>query len=872
LSDKLKGHGFLHTILLGYVVVVSTIFLFNAICAYAAEDVLIPQASIWKYLDDGSNQGSLWKDLNFNDSAWSSGPAQLGYGDGDEATVVSFGPSSSSKYTTTYFRHSFQVTNANAYSSLNLRVLRDDGAVVYLNGNEVFRTNMPGGTVFSTTFASSAIGGAEESTFFEASIDPALLVDGNNVLAVEVHQANLTSSDISFDLEIIASDTSVLLTRGPYLQMGTQDAVTVRWRTDSPSTSQVSYGTSPGNLEFVENDMNTVTEHELRLSGLTFDTKYYYSVGTTNETLAGGDAEHFFVTAPFAGSSRPTRIWVIGDSGTANSNARAVRNAYEVFSIGHDTDLWLMLGDNAYPDGTESQYQAAVFDMYPDILRNTVLWPTLGNHDGHSADSQTESGPYYDMFTLPRQGESGGVASGTEAYYSFDYGDIHFICLDSYDSDRSPNGAMMTWLQDDLSQTNADWIIAYWHHPPYSKGSHDSDTESELIDMRQNALPILENFGVDLVLTGHSHSYERSYLIDGHYGTSNTLEPSMILDSGNGNVNGDGAYLKPTFGPSSHEGSVYVVAGSSGQTSGLQPDAPHPVMFATLPELGSLVVDINSNNLEARFLDSNGNFLDDFTIAKGSTGPTCGNGIRESGEECDGLDFGTASCIDFGCANGTLICNLSCMIDSSSCQGCPLCDNDGVCEAGEDCNSCPNDCIAGTGASCGNGVCEAGDGEDCLSCPQDCRGKQSGKPSGRYCCGDGDGQNPISCADAICTSSGFACTDIPAVPSCCGDSKCKGIEDSFNCEIDCPAPFCGDGNCDQGENPCSCQADCGSPPLNEGGFCTDGIDNDCDTFLDCADSDCSGDTACTVTCIPKNGSCSSDSNCCSNKCRAGKCR
>ena len=217
---------------------------------------------------------------------------------------------------------------------------------------------------------------------------------------------------------------------------------------------------------------------------------------------------------------------------------------------------------------------------------------------------------------------------------------------------------MMMWLQDDLSLTNANWIIAYWHHPPYSKGSHNSDTESQLIDMRQNAVPILEGFGVDLVLSGHSHTYERSYLIDGHYGTSNTLEAFMILDSGDGNVNGDGAYVKPTLGPSSHEGSVYVVAGSSGKTSSLQPDAPHAVMFATLPELGSLVVDINGNNLEGRFLDSNGNFLDDFTIVKGSTGPTCGNGIRESGEGCDGLDFGGVTCSDFGCDAGSLSCTL----------------------------------------------------------------------------------------------------------------------------------------------------------------------------------------------------------------------
>jgi hypothetical protein len=139
---------------------------------------------------------------------------------------------------------------------------------------------------------------------------------------------------------------------------------------------------------------------------------------------------------------------------------------------------------------------ARVFDTYPEQLRNTVLWPALGNHDGASADSSTQTGPYYDNFALPRLAEAGGLASGTEAYYSFDYANLHFVCLDSHESDRSPGGAMLTWLEDDLAATTADWVVAYWHHPPYSKGSHDSDAEARLVEMRENVLPILESAGV----------------------------------------------------------------------------------------------------------------------------------------------------------------------------------------------------------------------------------------------------------------------------------------------------------------------------------------------------------------------------------------
>jgi len=639
--------------------------------ALALTTTFVPSGSVWKHRDDGSNQGTAWIAPGFDDTAWKSGPAQLGYGDGDEATVVSYGPNASAKYITTYFRRAFAVTSASSFATVNLRLLRDDGAVVYLNGTEVFRSNLPAGTISYTTLAPAAIGGADESAFLSATVNPALLVDGINVLAVEIHQANGTSTDISFDLELSGSSGGGNVTRGPYLQLGTSTGVVVRWRTDMATDSRVRYGNSPANLTLVADAPGLTTEHVVSLTGLSPDTTYYYSVGTTGTPLAGGDASHYFVTAPLPGTRKPTRIWVLGDSGTANGNARAVRDAYDGFTAARPTDLWLMLGDNAYSSGTDSEYQAAVFDMYPAHLRTAVLWPTLGNHDGISADSQTQTGPYYGIFTLPAAGEAGGVPSGTEAYYSFDYGNLHFICLDSHDSNRSPTGAMMTWLNDDLAAANADWIIAFWHHPPYSKGSHNSDTEVQLIEMRQNALPILEAHGVDLVLAGHSHSYERSILLDSHYGLSSTLTGNMILDGGDGRVDGNGAYTKATLGSSPHDGAVYVVAGSSGQVTSAALN--HPVMYVSLAVLGSLVLDINQNVLNARFVNSVGAVDDSFTMVKG--GPLCGNGLKEAGEQCDQTDLGGANCASRGCSGGAPICGVSCTLDYSGCTGCPVATN-----------------------------------------------------------------------------------------------------------------------------------------------------------------------------------------------------
>ncbi len=597
--------------------------LFVLSTAAISQTTLVARGSSWKYLDNGTDQGSAWVSPAFNDSAWSAGNAQLGYGDGDEVTVVGYGPNASAKFITTYFRHSFNVANPGDFSGLTLNILRDDGAVVYLNGVEVFRTNMPAGPIGYLTPASVAVSGGEETTIFiQAPVAANALVTGTNVLAVEIHQSGGTSSDISFDLDLIGQTgtPTASVTRGPYLQMGTANAMTVRWRTNIATNSRVQFGTIQGSLSQTVDDANVTTEHEVRLTGLVAGTKYFYSVGSTTQALAGDDANHFFVTSPNVGQANPYRLWILGDSGTADANAQAVRNAYVAYNGSTYTNLVLMLGDNAYNNGTDAEYQAAVFNMYPSVLRQTALWPTIGNHDTAGSTNPPSSLAYFQMFTLPTSAEAGGVASGTEKYYSFNYGNIHFICLDSMTSSRATNGAMITWLQNDLAQNVQPWVIAFWHHPPYTKGSHNSDTETQLAEMRANFLPVLESWGVDLVLAGHSHSYERSFLIDGHYGTSGSFSAGMKKNPGGGRENIDGAYTKSALSPNvPNEGAVYAVAGSSGKISG--GTLNHPAMFISLNNLGSMVIDVNNDRLDAKFLRENGTVADYFTVIKGTPPP-----------------------------------------------------------------------------------------------------------------------------------------------------------------------------------------------------------------------------------------------------------
>lgn len=169
---------------------------------------LIGAVRAWKYLDDGTDQGTAWRAPDFDDSVWETGRAPLGYGDNGERTVLNYGPDASDKYVTTYFRKEFTLTNPGDYSRLKVRVARDDGAIVYLNGVEIARSNMPDGPVDYQTGAAGVASGGNETAFFEFELDANQLVTGRNVVAAEVHQVKngnqVTSSDIGFDLELWA--------------------------------------------------------------------------------------------------------------------------------------------------------------------------------------------------------------------------------------------------------------------------------------------------------------------------------------------------------------------------------------------------------------------------------------------------------------------------------------------------------------------------------------------------------------------------------------------------------------------------------------------------------------------------------------------
>lgn len=163
-----------------------------------APTAFIESGDDWKYLDDGSNQGTAWRATGFNDTTWAAGPSQLGYGDGDEATVVSFGGNPNDKHITTYFRKTFTINNPDAFASIALNFTYDDSIVIYLNGTEVARENITANPAFDD-FANGT--GPENGTA-SRTLPPSAFISGSNTFAVEIHQASRTSSDISFDLNL----------------------------------------------------------------------------------------------------------------------------------------------------------------------------------------------------------------------------------------------------------------------------------------------------------------------------------------------------------------------------------------------------------------------------------------------------------------------------------------------------------------------------------------------------------------------------------------------------------------------------------------------------------------------------------------------
>ncbi len=613
-----------------------------------AQSTLVPYGSTWKYWSNTlANFPTGWQNSAFNDAAWPSGAGELGYGDGDETTCIPSGGGGTTctptgnKWVTAYFRKTVNIPNPAVYSGFTFNVKRDDGFVVYVNGTEVSRNNMPASpaVISYTTAASSAI----EDAVISFTVPSASFSVGDNVIAVEIHQASTvagppvtsTSSDISFNLELIGNDLfSGTLLRGPYLQMGSQTGITIRWRTSAAQNSRVEIGTSFGTYPTVVTDATNVTEHIISITGLSPDTKYFYRIGNSTN-MGAPDASKFFTTVPPSNANRKIRIAAFGDCGRNSATYQdQTLSSYQAFLTANSIeapDAWILLGDNAYSTGSDAEYTSNFFGIYGNnLLKNHKLYPAPGNHDyGNNAGNKSSRAmPYYNSFTTPKLGELGGVASNKPNFYSFDIGNIHFLSLDSWgiESDLTDMGSsaastLKTWVDADLAANTQRWTVAYWHHPPYTKTSHDSDNggggDPELPKIRQFFIPYLEARGVDLIICGHAHGYERSYMLKGFttsWSSFNAGTHAVSTSSANYVDNASCPYVYNSS-PLNH-GAVYVVAGSAGASGGTQALFDTPPMPYSVNDGGVLYFETDDNRLDAKMIRRNGTIFDQFTIMK----------------------------------------------------------------------------------------------------------------------------------------------------------------------------------------------------------------------------------------------------------------
>ena len=478
--------------------------------------------------DDGSPTG--WTVLNYDTSQddgkgdvgadWQTGTYGVGYADADDNTNIDNDGSVYSVYT----RAGFTVADASEVVSMSLQVDYNDGFIAWLNGVEVARSNSMSG-VNSVWNATTSLDHEASQTnppiyeTFDISAFTGNLVNGGNVLAIAVWNRSSNSSDLTLipklGLFYSVSDSPVM-TRYPYIQKAGTGNVTVVWNTDIASDSQVEYGTTQA-YGIVVTNPDSVTQHIVELTGLNSGTTYYYRVSSDGVVLTSSG------TTFQTNKSNPSFTFtVFGDSGIATPFQSMVAQLLNDIN----PHFGIHTGDVNYWAGEEVNYNPHYFIPYKNTIKRIAIYPTLGNHDVGTDNGQ----PYLDAFVLP--GEESD--SNTERYYSFDYANAHFVCLDvseQISSDAYEVGSeQYNWLVNDLASTTKTWKFVYFHVPPYSSNSkphHDGNK-----GVQDNLSPVFEDYGVDLVFSGHSHHYERTKPIAN--GTTTASGVTYIVTGGGG--------------------------------------------------------------------------------------------------------------------------------------------------------------------------------------------------------------------------------------------------------------------------------------------------------------------------------------------------
>ena len=496
--------------------IITLILLITTIIFANENTYLVEVSSEWKYFDLGKDLSDRWNKLNYNDSNWKEGNGQFGYGDEDETTVINFGDDKENKFPTTYFRKTFKIEDPAIYQQLYVQVLRDDGAVGYLNEVEIFRTNMPQGEISYKTYAEDAASGGEEDVFNIYEVDAKLLKRGKNVLAVEIHQAYSSSSDISFDLQL--ANTKHLekenygltekqlkhatqprfkktFLKNPYLiTSGKNTEMTVLWQLNKSEEAIISWGADSSYSlgSAVTNEYGEDHQHKYLISNLTPGTKYYYKVTVNNITKEGS-----FLSPP-KNDAAEVKFIAYGDTRSYPENHNKVaKQIHKTLQKDPAYQTFILFNGDFVDDGDiEADWDLEFFDpqyKYIQYLLSHIPYQSsMGNHE-HSGILFEKYFPYPYI---------------NKRYWSFDYGPAHFIILDQY-RDLGKDSEQLRWLKKDLKNNNKKWKIICLHEPGWTAGVHRNNK-----DVQDFIQPLCIKYDVKLVLAGHSHYYARA-VVDG---------------------------------------------------------------------------------------------------------------------------------------------------------------------------------------------------------------------------------------------------------------------------------------------------------------------------------------------------------------------
>ena len=472
------------------------LFVCCSLAAHGDSIALIGVAENWRYYkgtNEPSNPTEAWRALDFDDAKWPVSPSGFASSFTSPLEFTTFNDFPSG-FSTLYLRKKFTIEDLAAIQWLTMRVDYDDGFVAYLNGTEIVRRGLAGAPGDFVPFDALAVkhprGTLEE---IDLTAQRNLLQTGDNVLAVQVHNADPGNLTMCFIAELLSN-----MLRGPYLGDATANSMRITWRTFFPSDTTVEYGIDPQNLQRVTIDEST-TNHVIVLTNLVPNTKYQYQVSSATGRVEALGPIKSFTTLKTTG---PISFVVVGDSGTGGIAQSGVFSQMEAAQ----PQFVIHVGDLIYPGMLPNLLDFRVFSMYRDQMADTPYFFTRGNHDSYFYPNLMLENIY-----MPTN------STGIPGFYSFDVGEVHFVVLFSNleaGANYSPGSPQYEWLDQDLAAATKPWKFLFFHHTIRTSSLHrhddyDFNGANDMLQLENSFGQLATKYGVQLIVTGHDHGYER---------------------------------------------------------------------------------------------------------------------------------------------------------------------------------------------------------------------------------------------------------------------------------------------------------------------------------------------------------------------------